>query len=273
MRVHLAYVVPVHDEQQLLEQNLGRIAERLADHPSARVIVVENGSTDASWEIACRFAEVERRVEVLAFREPVAGLGHAYDRALRELEALPVPAGYEAWVLLGAADLPFGFTDLDAALEAIGEPDCPPLLLGSKAHPESRLHVSSKRRAASVAYRWLRRALLGMRVGDCQGSTIVRADLASFLRPFVRSRDYFYTTELVFFAERVLGLEVRELPVSLAPDERKSTVSLVRDGMRMGLSLVELRRRARRGGDVPTEGSRPAHWTAPAGVPPSRHER
>ncbi|MFW5876163.1 MAG: glycosyltransferase family 2 protein [Myxococcota bacterium] len=272
MSIHLSYVVPAYNEELLLAHNVGRIVERLSRLGSARVVVVENGSTDGTWKVARGLEGEQRGVPVSVFREERAGLGRAYDRALRELETAPVPPGHQEWILLGAADLPFGFTDLDGAIDALQRADAPPVLLGSKAHPDSRLVVSGKRRAASFAYRWLRRALLGMRVADCQGSVILRAGLAFQLRPYVRSRDYFYTTELVFYAER-LGLEVRETPVALAPDERKSTVSLVRDGMRMGTSVLELRQRWRRGGPaVPAPELVEAHWRRSRGMAPSGHD-
>ncbi|MFW6051956.1 MAG: glycosyltransferase family 2 protein [Myxococcota bacterium] len=258
--IHLSFVVPAHNEEVLLAHNVGRLVERLRALPSARVLIVENGSTDGTWAIAQGLAGVSGGVAVEAAREERAGLGGAYDRALRELGQRPAPR-LPHWVCLGAADLPFGFTDLDRALPRMAEEGAPPVLLGSKAHPESRVSVSSKRRAASVAYRLLRRALLGMRVGDCQGTLFLRAELALALRPHVRSRDYFYTTELVCLLERS-GVPIVELPVELSPDERKSTVSLFRDGARMGGQLLALRRRVRREG-VPVDWLHGSEWTRP----------
>lgn len=241
---HLAYVVPVHNEEALLSRNLDTLAARLRNLPRASLVVVENGSTDRSWALIEEFSRAQS-IPTYAFRESEAGLGRAYDRALRELESILPPAAGSV-IVLGAADLPFGFTDLDEALVRLASPTCPPLLLGSKAHAKSRLEVSAKRRAASVAYRLLRRTALGMRTGDCQGSIFIDADLAFALRLLIRSRDYFYTTELVFYVERG-GHPVEELPVTLMPDERKSTVRLLRDGARMGMDVLRL---ARRGGRV-----------------------
>lgn len=234
--LRLSYVVPIHNEARILDRNVRRLAGRLRGHLGARILLVENGSQDESWAIAQALASEDLGVPVMAYQEPVGGLGHAYERALRELEAEPLE---HHWILLGAADLPFGFTDLDGALRSLEEGTEARVLLGSKAHPDSDILVTPKRRAASIAYRLLRRVVLGMRVADCQGSALIRADLAAELRPRVRSRDYFYTTELVFLAEHA-GAVIEELPVALAPDERKSTVSLLSDGFGMGLQLLTL---------------------------------
>lgn len=238
--LRLSYVVPIHNEERILERNVHRLAERLRDEPNAHIVLVENGSQDASWAIAEELATRDLGVPITAHREPVGGLGYAYERALREVLDEPGDvATKDHWILLGAADLPFGFTDLDGALRSLADGTEARVLLGSKAHPDSDILVTPKRRVASIAYRLLRRIVLGMRVADCQGSTFIRADLAAELRPRVHSRDYFYTTELVFLAEHA-GAILQELPVALAPDERKSTVSLLSDGFGMGLQLVSL---------------------------------
>ena len=59
----------------------------------------------------------------------------------------------------------------------------------------------------SAVYRANRPTTVGMRVGDSQGSVFMRLDLASELVPKVRSRDFFYLTELCFFAERTSATE------------------------------------------------------------------
>ena len=236
----LSYIIPAFNEEALLERNVERLRAHLERFSQAEILIVENGSWDRSLEIAKRCAARSEggAVPIRAFHEAQAGLGHAYDRALRELQV--EPGGH--WIVFSAADLPFAFTDLEQALpllEAGGEER---VVLGSKAHPQSRIGATLPRRMASLAYRWLRREVVGMTAGDCQGSLFLPASLAIRLRPELRSRDYFYTTELVYLAQRA-GAEILEIPVVLQPAERKSTVNLVRDGMTMGRRLFELRSR------------------------------
>jgi len=72
-------------------------------------------------------------------------------------------------------------------------------------------------------------------------------DMAARLVPLVKSRDFFYTTELVLHLER-LGDRPVELPVTLAPSRRASTVRPLRHGTAMFLALVL---ETMRGGRVP----------------------
>jgi hypothetical protein len=116
------------------------------------------------------------------------------------------------------------------------------MIIGSKAHPDSQIQVDTQRAIASRVYKLARQTVLGSRVGDSQGSVFVRKDLAREIVPRVKARGFFYSTELVFFAERA-GVRVVEVPVTLEKNERKSTVKPVKHGLTMFGQLVELRTR------------------------------
>lgn len=231
------YVLPVHNEESVLRANVERLCARLSSLPGAQVLLVENGSHDRSWALCQELAD---GVRVFAFTEPAAGIGYGYDRGLREALAMHGPSK-DHYAILTAADLPFGFSDLEAASNPLARAE-QPILMGSKAHPRSVGTRGFKRRAATLGYRILRRALAGMRVGDSQGSVFLRLDLAATLVPLVHARDFFYSTELCYVAERA-GETIHEMPVRLEEEKRKSTVRPFRDGRRMALQLMELRGR------------------------------
>src|ERR1039458_9961044 len=100
-----------------MEANVSRVVERLRAFPGSEVILVENGSTDGSLELARRPSarlsteEVEGRVDSVP-----KGLGNAHRRGLQMARG-------DLVVVIGVG-LPFGFTDLDQWL-AVHEP--PPL--------------------------------------------------------------------------------------------------------------------------------------------------
>jgi len=237
----LIYVLPVHNEESLLEAHVVRLAEHLERLPGSSIYLVENGSTDGSWPLAERLAKdlAFAGVTIRAFREPAAGLGYAYHRGL--VEALATFGPTHAWAVLTAADLPFGLSDLDAALVHLTRPGSR-ILMGSKAHPDSQANTGVKRRVMSFAYRFARRATLGMKVGDSQGSVFVRLDFASELVPKIVARDFFYSTELCHYAEAA-GETILELPVVLEESKRASTVKPLKNGMDMARQLIALSRR------------------------------
>lgn len=234
----LVYVLPVHDDETILAENVARLVSCVSRHPGTEVFLVENGSKDASWRIAQEIEASTRDGAVRAFREENAGIGYAYHRGLEEALARFGPSK-DRWAILTASDLPFGFSDLEAALSHLGRPDAR-ILMGSKAHPDSRANTGTLRRAMSYTYRAARRAIVGMRVGDSQGSVFLRLDLAAELAPKIESRNFFYSTELCHFAERA-GETIVELPVVLAESRRPSTVKPWRDSTTMARQLLALR--------------------------------
>jgi hypothetical protein len=140
-------------------------------------------------------------------------------------------------VLLTAADLPFGFSDLDAAMAL--DP-CPAVVIGSKAHPASVVETGHRRRVLSSGFRSLRRRLLGLEVGDSQGSIIIDRELAQTLLPSLRADGYFIATELLTRASRQ-GVQPVEVPVVYRAPRADSKVHPLRDSWETLRELLALR--------------------------------
>jgi len=241
--VALSYVLPVHNDANVLERNVDKLARRLSRVPLSEIVLVENGSRDASWEVCEQLAGDRHGVRVLPFREPNAGLGYAYARGVKELVDRHGPS-HTRWAFLTGTDLPFEFTDLDNALPHLGGGRTR-AVAGSKAHRRSDAWAGAQRYVMSIAYRNARRAILGMRIGDSQGSFALRLDLLATVGPLVRSRDFFYTTELAYLVEKE-GEPIVEVPVVLEAHQLvrgNSTIKPLRDARRMLTQMVELRRR------------------------------
>jgi glycosyltransferase involved in cell wall biosynthesis len=236
----LRYVVPVHNDAPILQAAVTILVGELSRRPPERgvhhVLLVENGSSDDSFRVATELSGSRDGVHVHAFHEDSAGIGWAYDRGIREALAIEGDRA-STWLVLTASDLPFEFSDLDS-FERWGARGR--LAIGSKAHPDSVVPVSLLRATSTLVYRLARRALVGMRTGDSQGSFFLRADAAAEFAPAVRARDFFHTTELVYHAERA-GEPIAELPVRLAPSRRASTVRPLKHGAKMLRALLALR--------------------------------
>jgi glycosyltransferase involved in cell wall biosynthesis len=236
----LSWVVPVHNDERVLEANVARLVEGTRAYPAADIHLVENGSRDRSWEVCQSLAGERDGVAVRAHQEPNAGIGYAYARGLREVLAM-YGADRTRWAILTASDLPFGFTDLEAAVPHFAD-ERATVLAGSKAHPESEAFAGWKRKTLSSVFRAARRVLVGMKTRDSQGSFFLRLDAAAKLAPQIQARDFFYTTELTYHAER-MGGGVREIPVRLEASQLvgATTVRPLHDGSAMLASLFRLR--------------------------------
>lgn len=228
----ISYLVPIYNEELVLADTAKTIIARLEDHPGSEVILVENGSTDRSPQLVEELAEALSgpNVRVIAAHSPKGygnAMRHGIDLASGDL------------LVITAADLPFGFSDLD---EALARRPRPALMIGSKAHPGSLVEVSAKRKLMSSAFRLLRRFALGLNVGDSQGTILIDRALAARIRPHLASADFFFSTELIALATR-LGVTPVELPVDYSHPRPGSTVRPFHDGLRMARAVFELRPR------------------------------
>jgi dolichyl-phosphate beta-glucosyltransferase len=152
-------------------------------------------------------------------------------------------------VLLTADDLPFGFDDIDAgdALARSSGGCLPPIIIGSKAHPASRVGRGAVRGVLASGFGLLRRLILRTRVRDSQGTFLVDGNLMRRLAPQIYESGFLFSTELVYLAERI-GLQPTEVPVRISVDhgEHRSRVT-PSDIASMAIGLIRIRMRHRAG--------------------------
>ncbi|GAA4484029.1 bifunctional glycosyltransferase family 2/GtrA family protein [Microbacterium panaciterrae] len=209
----LDVVVPVHNEQDTLEQSIALLHEHLrAEGPASwRITIADNASTDGTARIADELAA--RLDGVVAVHLPEKGRGRA-------LSAV--------WSASPARVLVYLDEDLSTDLRALG-PLVAPLLsghsdlaIGSRLAPASRIVRGGKREFVSRSYNLLLRGAFGVRFSDAQcGFKAIRADVARRLLPYVQDTEWFFDTELLILAERS-GLRIHEVPVDWIDDPHSS---------------------------------------------------
>ena len=224
-------VVPVRNEERDLAPSVRRLVSYLREcfAFSARVTIADNGSTDATWAIACRLAR--ELPEVRAVHMDLPGRG----RALRAI-----------WSQSDAEVLAYMDVDLSTDLNAL-LPLVAPLLsghsdlaLGTRLARGSRVIRGPKRELISRGYNVLLRTLMGARFSDAQcGFKAIRRDQARALLPLARDTGWFFDTELLVLAERA-GLRIHEIPVDWV-DDLDSRVDII------ATALADLRGLARLG--------------------------
>lgn len=234
-RLSLDVVVPVFNEERVLERSIQRLAEYLEVHvPFPAVITIaDNASTDGTLAIAQRLAASRANVSVVHLDRKGRG------RALRA-----VWSASDAEVLV-YMDVDLS-TDLDGLLPLVA-----PLLsghsdvaIGTRLARGARVVRGPKREFISRAYNALLRIALGARFSDAQcGFKAIRADRARAVLPLVRDDEWFFDTELLVVAERA-GLRIHEVPVDWVddPDSRVDIVATaladLRGIARLGRSLA-----------------------------------
>jgi dolichyl-phosphate beta-glucosyltransferase len=240
--IDLSVVVPAHNSAAFIEGTAKRLAERLSDR-NAEIIVVENGSDDETLQLCHQLAADWPGGRVsLSVMQSNKGMGNALRKGIQ--------VSHGRLILLTADDLPFGFDDLDAAdrLAASSGGQLPPILIGSKAHPESQIARGATRGLLASGFGLLRKLILRTKVGDSQGTFLVNGELLRRLTRYAYEGGFLFTTELVLIAEQA-GLRPVEVPVRLAPNhgDHPSRVALSDvAAMAIGLLRIRLRHSGRR---------------------------
>jgi putative flippase GtrA len=202
-------VVPVHNEQQVLEASVERLHEYLvSSFPFAfRITIADNASSDGTWLLARRLAE--RLPDVRAVHVAQKGRG----RALRQV-----------WGASDADVVAYMDVDLSTGLEAL-LPLVAPLLsghsdlaIGTRLANGAAVVRGPKRELVSRCYNLLLRTAMRARFTDAQcGFKAGRTEVVQALLPVVEDQAWFFDTELLLAAQRS-GLRIHEVPVDWVED-------------------------------------------------------
>jgi putative flippase GtrA len=214
-------VVPVHNEEHVLEASVSRLHGYLAaSFPFAfQITIADNASTDGTWPLARRLAG--RLPHVRAVHIAKAGRG----RALRQV-----------WSASDADVVAYMDADLSTGLEALlplvaplvsGHSD---LAIGTRLANGAAVVRGPRRELISRCYNLLLRTTMRARFSDAQcGFKAGRTEVVQALLPSVEDQAWFFDTELLLAAQR-RGLRIHEVPVDWVEDT-DSRVDVVRTAM------------------------------------------
>ena len=223
----LSLVIPVYNEEQILEQSLNQLCDRLdAENLQYEVVLAENGSKDATVEIGERVAAQRPQVRVISYPEP------NYGGALRE----GIYRARGAYVICEEIDLcDVGFHLRALELLRTGNVD---VVIGSKAMRGAEDTRPLPRRAATKFYNAVLRVTLGFSGTDTHGLKALRREaVLPVVARCVVEHDVF-ASELVIRAERN-GLRVSEIPVTIE-EKRAPAIHLARRVPRVLRNLARL---------------------------------
>jgi glycosyltransferase AglD len=192
------------------------------------VLVVENGSLDATGAVAGELAAALDEVEVLSLPEA------DYGRALR--------AGLLHATGTHVVNFDVDFFDLgflDRAVALLDDPDGPDVVVGTKRGEGAVDTRSWHRRAVTAGYTAVLRHGFGLGVSDTHGIKAMRRRPLAELASTCRSGRDLFDTELILRAERA-GLWATDIPVVVV-ERRASRTSIARRLPRTLRGLVGLR--------------------------------
>jgi glycosyltransferase involved in cell wall biosynthesis len=227
--VKISVVMPAHNEEVLLQESVDAVCAGLRSRGDAfEVIVVENGSSDRTPELAHELAAANDEVRTLSRDE--ADYGAALRLGLLE-------ATGEAVVNFDVDYYDLGF--LEAAVPALGQAPSPAIVVGSKRAPGAHDRRSRPRRFVTWGFTTLLRLLFRIGVSDTHGMKAMARTRVEGLARRCRFDADLFDTELVIRVERA-GMRVTEIPVTVS-ERRPSRTPILRRVPRSLWGLVRLR--------------------------------
>ena len=217
----LTIIIPVYNEEEILSANLSRLMTYLDGIGGPfEIILVSNGSTDRTVDLAQQAQSSDPRVQAMALER--RGVGRAFKTAARH-------ATLEYLVSVDM-DLSIDLTFIEEARRLLARND---LVIGSKQTGSQRR--SWVRHLASAIFIWCARRLLGVTVTDY--SIGAKAYRRQWVMPYLDrlDDDTAYVLQLVAWGRRG-GARITEIPV-WCEDLRRSRFNLLHEGVHKFSSL------------------------------------
>jgi glycosyltransferase involved in cell wall biosynthesis len=220
-------VIPIHNEAECLEAEVAElVGEMEARGVDYELLLAENGSSDATPEIAERLAAANSRVQAL--RVPIPDYGYAMKTGM----------------LAGRGDFIVNF-DIDfhdvAFMLAAGDllADSAGIVVGSKLMEGAEDKRSPVRHFISYGFTTILRVLFDRHMDDTHGMKALRREVVQTYAPQTVMRQDIFDTELIIRARRG-AVKVTAIPVTVE-EKRKARSSIVRRMPRTMSALLRLR--------------------------------
>ncbi|HIF92506.1 MAG: dolichyl-phosphate beta-glucosyltransferase [Myxococcales bacterium] len=234
--VFLSVVIPAYNEERRLPASFEQIL-RFLDGQSyrAEILVVENGSTDTTWDVANAAAERDPRIRVL--REPIRGKGAAVRRGM-----LAAKGEYR---FLCDADLSMPIEEVQNFLPPVLEHV--DIAIGSReAEGAVRYEEPGIRHLMGRVFNTLVRVALVPEVQDTQcGFKCFRAEVANEIFGRVTRTGFSFDVESLVIANR-FGYRIEQIPVHWHFDS-DSRVRVIQDTLGTVFDVLVIWLKALRG--------------------------
>lgn len=248
-------VIPIHNEAECLAEEVGGlVGEMEARGVDYELLLAENGSSDATPDIAEMLAAGNPRIRALRLPAPdygaamkagmLAGRGslivnfdidyHDVDFMLKAGDVLAGTAG-----AAGAAKAASAAEGRGAAGASDAPAAAPGIVVGSKLVQGAEDRRSPVRHFISLGFTTILRVLFDRRMDDTHGMKVLRRDVVARYAPRTIMTTDLFDTELIIRARRG-GVAVRALPVTVE-EKRKPRSSIARRIPRTMRNLIRLR--------------------------------
>ena len=231
--MQISIVVPVHNEAENLESSVSTFVRTMPENTKQYLhecILVENGSTDDTYDACCRLQQLFPDL-IRISRLKRGSYGEAIRKGMIESTASHV-------CILECDFLSADF--VAQSIQAFNESGVE-FLVGSKRHKLSVDRRPIKRRVLTYLYNsLLLHFFMGYPGTDTHGLKAIEANVAKRLCALALTTDEVFQTEIVLLAWKT-GVLIQELPVQIV-EKRSPTVSITRRVPKVMRTVRDLRR-------------------------------
>lgn len=223
-------LVPVYNEEFLLEKNIERLNEFLSANlkKEYKIIIVDGKSTDKTPQICQKLSKRDNRIGYI--KTGVKGKGAQLKKVVPSLKG--------EYSLFIDADLPIMLNELLEIIKSLlsNEAD---LVIASRYVKKTRIKRSLIRVVCSKLYSlaiqlWLRVGVKDTIAGCKAWNSKIQRDIW----PLIKDDNWFFDTELIYLAYKK-GYKIKEVSVSYS-DRGDSKFSAFRDGLVIAKNLLIL---------------------------------
>jgi glycosyltransferase involved in cell wall biosynthesis len=231
----LSIIIPAHNEESRLPQALGQAFAFLEkQNYDSEVVVVENASSDHTYETAQRFTREFPRLIVLHEDQP--GKGRAVRRGVME--------AHGEYRFIADADLSMPVEEINRFLPPVCSSDI--AIASREVTGAIRYHEPAYRHLTGRVYNFLIRSLVLPGLQDTQcGFKCFRAAVAEDIFRYQTLNGWSFDVEILYLA-RQRGYTITEVGIPWYYNPG-SKVNVLHDSWRMFFDLLTIRRNARRG--------------------------
>ena len=223
----ISVVVPAYNEEKDLHSSISIIHSYLTKLVEDRfeILIIENGSTDRTAEIARRL-EIEYE-NVISFSLSTPSYGAAYRYGILQAK--------NAMVTLYPVDLAFSLDFIGRAFRLINKY---PIILGVRFHKKSEIDRPFIRILISKIHTILVNILLGTHFNDVDCLKAFQTVLAKKIIKYTTANGPFIEVELIYLLEK-LGIEFLEIPINHIEKEiARHPLYIIRSIMKNFVKLI-----------------------------------
>jgi glycosyltransferase involved in cell wall biosynthesis len=231
LETYLSIIVPAYNEASCIEKSLYAIEQEIEGiTKSYEIIITEDGSSDGTDIIAETLSRENWQIRHLHSKERI-GKGAAINNAFL--------ASKGKVAVFMDADLSTNLSCLSGMLDQIESGY--DIVIGSRHIDGSKVERDISRTIPSRLYNFLARLIFRDKIHDHQcGFKVLRREILDYIVS-IKANGFFFDTELLVRAKKQ-GYLIHEYPVTWKePSDRRSKISILRNGTKMGLDLIKLR--------------------------------